>query len=135
MGIKKTRWNVECLSALKRKADGLESSLIHSRSGCGASSSHIPPLCNMPNSESGRSKYDYSQISKLCTTFLPPFFTNFISEKLQRRKYMYFHFKKRSPKYVKHTGQTHQEWGQEKQGREAFQKKKKKACNGLSSSK
>lgn len=51
-GVKKARWNVECLSALKRKADGLEtpeSWLTQSRPGCRARSPHIPPLCNRPN--------------------------------------------------------------------------------------
>lgn len=52
-----------------------------------------------------------------CTSFLSPIFTNFISGKLERRKYIFFHFSLLL-KYVKHTGKTDQEGEQVKKSEE-----------------
>lgn len=107
-GVKKARWNVGCLCT-EEKSRWRESLLTHSGPGREARNSHTP-LCKMLNPHFAQ---DWANTIVLgfqsCAPHFLPHFLLTLFQKNYREIYMHFHFKKRLPQYVGHTGEIDQE--------------------------
>lgn len=131
--------NVDCLSTLQRQAEGRETPgvIINTQQAWvqGWELTHTSFSYTQAWLGSGMNEQIWLFLNFRVVHFLsfPVLFTGFISEKLEKRKYMYFHFRRRFPKYVKLTGETDQEWVQVK--RQGERNTREEFCNGLLPSK
>lgn len=110
-GVKKARQNVEWLSALQRKEEGLETPgvVINTQQAWvqGKELTQVPPLCLIcPVLAWLRNKqiWWFLDFKAVHLISFPHFLLTLFQKKLERRKYIYFCFKKRLSKYVKHIG-------------------------------
>lgn len=114
-----------------------ESSLTHSRPGCRARSSHILLFPYYAQSWLGSGMNEqiwlFLDFKAVHLVSFPMLFYWLYFRKIKKKKIYVFPFRKRFPKYVKHTGETDQEWVQVK--RQGERNTLKEICNGLLSSK